>query len=104
MVLRSMRPSGFIEPCLPSRAAAPPSGPGWAHEIKHDGYRLMVRRDEAMSGRHAIRSLPTLPAGSAPAASPSMGRPWFAALMELRCSMPFIASGACQRPFCTLST
>ena len=40
-------PSGFIEPCLPSTAAKPPSGPGWIHEIKHDGYRLMVRRDTA---------------------------------------------------------
>ena len=39
------RPSGFIEPCLPSRVAQPPSGPLWVHEIKHDGYRLMVRRD-----------------------------------------------------------
>jgi ATP-dependent DNA ligase len=41
----SRRPSGFIEPCLPSRVALPPSGPDWVHEIKHDGYRLMVRRD-----------------------------------------------------------
>ena len=39
------RPSGFIEPCLPSKVARPPSGPLWVHEIKHDGYRLMVRRD-----------------------------------------------------------
>ena len=22
-----------------------PSGPDWVHEIKHDGYRLQVRRD-----------------------------------------------------------
>ena len=36
---------GFVEPCLPSRVARPPSGPLWVHEIKHDGYRLMVRRD-----------------------------------------------------------
>ena len=43
MVLR--RPSGFIEPCQPSKVARPPSGPLWVHEIKHDGYRLMVRRD-----------------------------------------------------------
>jgi ATP-dependent DNA ligase len=35
----------FIEPCLPSKAEHPPSGPLWVHEIKHDGYRLMVRRD-----------------------------------------------------------
>ena len=39
------RPSGFIEPCLPSKAVRPPTGPLWVHEIKHDGYRLMVRRD-----------------------------------------------------------
>ena len=38
---------GFIEPCQPSKVARPPSGPLWVHEIKHDGYRLMVRRDGA---------------------------------------------------------
>jgi ATP-dependent DNA ligase len=26
-------------------AAKPPTGPDWVHEIKDDGYRLMVRRD-----------------------------------------------------------
>jgi bifunctional non-homologous end joining protein LigD len=35
----------FIEPCLPSAADRPPSGTNWIHEIKHDGYRLMARRD-----------------------------------------------------------
>jgi bifunctional non-homologous end joining protein LigD len=39
--------SPFIEPCLPSPAERPPSGPDWIHEIKHDGYRLMERRDAA---------------------------------------------------------
>jgi ATP-dependent DNA ligase len=33
----------FIEPCLLSPADRPPSGSGWLHEIKHDGYRLMAR-------------------------------------------------------------
>ena len=33
-----------IEPCLPSLARKPPSGPGWLHEIKHDGFRMMVER------------------------------------------------------------
>jgi bifunctional non-homologous end joining protein LigD len=47
MVLQRRRPSGFIEPCQPSKAARPPSGPLWVLEIKHDGYRLMVRRDGA---------------------------------------------------------
>ena len=40
MLLRSRRvPSGFIPPCLPSLAERPPTGPGWIHEIKHDGFR-----------------------------------------------------------------
>jgi bifunctional non-homologous end joining protein LigD len=38
---------GIIEPCLPSAAERPPSGPGWLHEIKHDGFRIMARRDGA---------------------------------------------------------
>jgi ATP-dependent DNA ligase len=41
MVLRS----AFISPCLPSAAEHPPAGAEWVHEIKHDGYRLMARRD-----------------------------------------------------------
>ena len=35
----------FIEPCLPSPADKPPSGSNCFHEIKHDGFRLMARRD-----------------------------------------------------------
>jgi bifunctional non-homologous end joining protein LigD len=39
------RSSGFIDPCIPTRAYRVPSGPGWVHEIKHDGYRVQVRRE-----------------------------------------------------------
>jgi bifunctional non-homologous end joining protein LigD len=35
---------GPIDPCLPRRAETPPSGPGWVHEIKHDGFRIVARR------------------------------------------------------------
>jgi bifunctional non-homologous end joining protein LigD len=35
---------GFIEPCLPTDASRVPVGPLWLHEIKHDGYRLLVRK------------------------------------------------------------
>ena len=35
----------FIRPCLPSKTDRPPTGPQWVHEVKHDGYRLMVHRD-----------------------------------------------------------
>ena len=46
--LRTRRASaGFIEPCQPVRAVRPPPGPDWLHEIKHDGYRLIARRDGA---------------------------------------------------------
>jgi bifunctional non-homologous end joining protein LigD len=37
--------SAFVAPCLRSPTDRPPSGGGWVHEIKHDGFRLMVRRD-----------------------------------------------------------
>jgi ATP-dependent DNA ligase len=39
------RTDGFVEPCIPTLAAKPPAGPDWVHEIKQDGYRLIVRRD-----------------------------------------------------------
>jgi ATP-dependent DNA ligase len=48
MVLRSSRgrpvhaPAGFIHPCQPTVAKRPPNGPGWVHELKHDGYRLQI--------------------------------------------------------------
>jgi bifunctional non-homologous end joining protein LigD len=45
MLTRRIRTDGFVDPCAPSLAAQPPSGPDWIHEIKHDGYRLIVRRD-----------------------------------------------------------
>jgi bifunctional non-homologous end joining protein LigD len=40
-----VRPSGFIDPCTPTRAFKVPSHPDWIHEVKHDGYRLQVRRE-----------------------------------------------------------
>jgi bifunctional non-homologous end joining protein LigD len=35
-------PAAFIQPCRPIVAKQPPSGDGWVHELKHDGYRLQV--------------------------------------------------------------
>jgi bifunctional non-homologous end joining protein LigD len=35
----------FILPCIPTLAYKVPSGPDWIHEVKHDGYRLQVRRE-----------------------------------------------------------
>jgi bifunctional non-homologous end joining protein LigD len=39
-----MRKSLF-QPCIPSRATKVPTSPDWIHEVKYDGYRLIVIRD-----------------------------------------------------------
>jgi ATP dependent DNA ligase domain len=40
-------PAGFIEPCLPTKADTLPSGGLWIHEIKHDGFRIVARKNGA---------------------------------------------------------
>jgi bifunctional non-homologous end joining protein LigD len=42
-----VRATGFIEPCLLSPCREPPGDSDWLHEIKHDGYGVMIRRDGA---------------------------------------------------------
>ena len=36
---------GLIAPCLPTKAPHPPSGELWLHGIKHDGFRVIARKD-----------------------------------------------------------
>ena len=43
------------EPCLPRLAKAPPAGPGWIHEIKHDGFRILAERDAKSVTLHTRR-------------------------------------------------
>src|SRR5689334_19592790 len=38
--------AGWIEPCLPMAAPLAPTGAVWVYELKHDGYRLLVRKRE----------------------------------------------------------
>jgi ATP-dependent DNA ligase len=38
-------PAAFIAPCLPSSALQPPSDEEWLHEIKHDGFRVIARKN-----------------------------------------------------------
>src|SRR6266536_1030999 len=38
-------PAGFIAPCLPTKTDKLPSGGLWVHEIKHDGFRIIARKD-----------------------------------------------------------
>ena len=39
--LRVMR----FQPAIPTRGTEVPSSPDWIHEVKHDGFRLIVVRD-----------------------------------------------------------
>jgi len=56
-MLRSRpRPLGFIEPALPIGADKPPSGAGWVHEIKFDGFRLFARRRGGVGARLLTRN------------------------------------------------
>jgi bifunctional non-homologous end joining protein LigD len=48
-VQMSLHPPGFIEPCLPTVSRIVPTGPEWAFEIKHDGFRVLaVRQRESV--------------------------------------------------------
>jgi ATP-dependent DNA ligase len=35
----------IIAPCLPTKTDRLPSGGQWLHEIKHDGFRVIARKD-----------------------------------------------------------
>jgi bifunctional non-homologous end joining protein LigD len=38
-------PAGFIAPCLPTKTDKSLSGDLWLHEIKHDGFRVIARKE-----------------------------------------------------------
>jgi ATP-dependent DNA ligase len=44
-----LKPLPMVEskffPCIPTRGSKVPAGPDWIHEIKHNGYRMIVQRD-----------------------------------------------------------
>ena len=44
-LFRSRLPATSFKPCLPRFAKTPPTGLGSIHEIKHDGFRMLARRD-----------------------------------------------------------
>jgi ATP-dependent DNA ligase len=46
-MLQRTLPAGFIAPCLPTKADKLPSGREWLHEIKHDGFRVIARKNGA---------------------------------------------------------
>ena len=44
-MLQRTLPAGFIAPRLPTKTDKLPSGGLWLHEIKHDGFRVIARKD-----------------------------------------------------------
>jgi hypothetical protein len=64
-------PVGFIRPCELTLTERPPAGLGWLHEVKHDGFRVLARkqgersngleppRTEAPSSNRICRSIET---------------------------------------------
>src|SRR5262249_35216026 len=44
-MLQRTLPAGFIAPCLPTKTDKLPSSSQWLHEIKHDGFRIIARKD-----------------------------------------------------------
>jgi bifunctional non-homologous end joining protein LigD len=43
--LSLLLPQFAFQPCIPTRGTKVPSNPDWIHELKYDGYRLIVQRD-----------------------------------------------------------
>jgi bifunctional non-homologous end joining protein LigD len=46
-MLQRTLPAGFIAPCLPTKTDRLPSGGEWLHEIKHDGFWVIARKNGA---------------------------------------------------------
>ncbi len=44
-MLQRTLPAGCIAPCLPTKTDKLPSGGQWLHEIKHDGFPVIARKD-----------------------------------------------------------
>jgi hypothetical protein len=62
-----MRKSPF-EPCIPTRGTKVPAGPDWLHEVKHDGYRLIVQREWKLRGFGPLLLVPGERGAKVPAA------------------------------------
>jgi bifunctional non-homologous end joining protein LigD len=48
MLSRRVRADGFIDPCIPTLAAKPPSGPDWVHEIGAPVHPPRLRLDRSL--------------------------------------------------------
>jgi hypothetical protein len=74
------------EPCLPRPAKTPPAGPGWIHEVKHDGFRILAERDATGVTLHTPRGYDfadRFPRGVRPAAPAAEGHRHLGAIHAL---------------------
>ena len=61
---RRTPPAGFILPAQRMLVDKPPSGPEWTHEVKHDGFRLLARKEGervTLWSRHGTKFTDRLP-------------------------------------------
>jgi hypothetical protein len=80
------QPPRFIKPCQPVLAAKVPSGDGWLHELKHDGFRIVACRNTCRprSGRRRVHKRQR--AGSEATEARIKRRPWATSRYKLgRC-------------------
>jgi hypothetical protein len=54
--LSRMRKPAY-DPCIPTRGTKVPDRPEWFHEIKHDGYRLIVQREGNTRGYGPVTAM-----------------------------------------------
>jgi bifunctional non-homologous end joining protein LigD len=47
MLRMPILPAGFVAACLPTKTDTLPPGGVWLHEIKHNGFRIIARKDGA---------------------------------------------------------
>ena len=62
--LQRTLPAGFIAPCLPTKTDKLPSGSQWLHEIKHDGFRIVARKEGSrvrLYRRPTFQEAPAIP-------------------------------------------
>ena len=63
-MLQRTLPAGFIAPCLPTKTDKLPSGSQWLHEIKHDGFRIVARKEGSrvrLYRRPTFQEAPAIP-------------------------------------------
>jgi hypothetical protein len=103
----------IYQPCIPTRGTEVPAGDDWFHEVKHDGYRLIVYRQDrrvrlfTRQGYDWSDRYPLVVEAALRIKKPhsrSMAKPWFLGLTAFLTSAHCTAGAATQRFGSTPST